>query len=851
VRIPHIYDGRNRTFFMTALDASIYRGIDVTELYTSPTAAMLKGDFSALRTAAGSPVTIYDPATTVVNSDNGISRTAFPGNIIPQSRITPFAQAIIALIPPPNLPGTTNNFSGPGSGGSDAGGCAIENNYMFVAKFDHHFTDKQSISFDTTYTFQPSQCDNGNPYTGTALSNGSPPIQNFSSHEFRLSYAYAISPHIVNIAELGYNRFLNPGNTFSAGQNWPSKLGISGLNGSNGSMPEISFSSDGYPVLSADFDMRDVEATKIIGDSVAVSKGRHTLKVGFEFHSQRHTKRNNNNGIGEFYFNALETGLNAATGTGNSFASLLLGAADQEKAGSPIEFGSQLPYYAWFVQDDFKVSPRLTVNAGLRYDLELPPFEDHNESSEFNLATPNPGAGNLPGAYIFAGSGPGRTGSRTLINAYHGGIGPRLGLAYELTPNTVVKGGYGISYATTELLITNDGWSTSATFTTPNNGNTPLYLGDGIPPFPQPPNITPTFGNGNTVTTYSADADHLPTVQNWRFGIQQQLPGKIVVDAAYVGTHGSHLALSGLSNPNQVGAQYLGLGSTLTASIDSQAAQNAGIKSPYPGFSGSVAQALRPYPQVQAITNYEVKLGWSTYEAFQLTAQRRYAGGFQWLMSYTNSKLLTNMQDNTDVSGVSTLQNTANLRAERAVAVFDVPQMFWTEAIYDLPIGPDKRFLSSGGVQGMLLGGWSLAPIVNIADGQPLAISQSNQMPIYNYGQRPDLVPGVPVRNDVSCGRERIFNPAAFVSPGPYAFGDAAPRLSDARNCGPVTTDLTLRKNTPLNERMTLNINAQAFNLFNHPVWGNANSVFGNSNFGTISTTGPGRFIQLGAKLYF
>ena len=774
VRIPHIYDGRNRTFFMTALDASIYRGIDVTQLYTSPTAAMLSGNFSGLQTATGQPVTIYDPATTVVNPSGSVSRTAFPGNVIPQARITPFAQAILALMPPPNLPGTVNNFSGPATGGSDAGGCEIENNYMFVAKGDHHFTDKQSISFDTTYTFEPSQCDNGNPYTGTALSNGSPPIQNFSSHEFRLSYTYVISPNIVNVAEIAYNRFLNPGNTFSAGQNWPSKLGISGMNGSNGSMPEMSFSTDGYPVLSAGFAMRDVEATKIVGDSIAVAKGRNNLKFGFEYHSQRHTKRNNNNGIGEFFFSSHETGLNAATGTGNSFASLLLGATDQEKVGSPVEFGSQLPYLAWFAQDDVKVSSKLTLNVGLRYEMELPPVEDHNESSEFNFTTPNPGAGNLPGAYIFAGSGAGRTGGRTFMNTYYGGIGPRFGLAYELAPSTVIRGGYGISYATTEFLITNDGWSTSATFTTPDNGNTPLYLANGIPTsWPQPPDITPTFGNGNAVTTYSADADHLPTVQNWRFGIQQQLPGKIVVEAAYVGTHGSHLALSGLSNPNQISAQYLGLGSTLTSSITSQAAKNAGIESPYSGFTGSVAQALRPYPQVQAITNYEVKLGWSTYESFQLTAQRRYAAGFQWLMSYTISKLLTNMQDNTDVSAVSTLQNTADLRAERAIAVFDVPQMFWTEAIYDLPIGPNKRFLNGGGVEGKVVGGWSLAPIVNIASGQPLSISQSNQMPIFNYGQRPNLVPGVDVRNNVGCGTQRIFNPAAFVSPGPYAFGDA------------------------------------------------------------------------------
>jgi len=843
VYIPFLYDGRDRTFFMISGDGSIFRGTSNVRLYTSPTADFLKGDFSQLKTAAGQQRLIYDPATTQPDG----KRTPFPNNIIPASRISSIAQKVAALIPPPNLPGTDTNFSG------REGAATLDNTFLSM-KGDHRFNSKHSIMFSYNYTQLP-RVTIANPYEGTPLLTGL--NQNIGSRGARLAYDFVISPTILNHWSLGYNRFVNGSASFTAGENWPQKLGLTGVGG-DGSMPVFSFSSDNYPKMGLERWDSDVEANLMMRNTTAIMRGKHSIKFGFEMRNQQWKPRRWRNQGGWFTFSYKETGLNASSSTGNSFASFLLGYVDSANISTPQHVRSDRPYYAWFVQDDIKLTPKLTVNAGFRYDLDLAPREQYDRASTFDLNTPNPGAGNLPGALIFAGTGTGLSGQRTFEDIYYGALGPRLGLAYQIRGATVVRAGYGIMYSTHNLFNTHLGFSTTQNFISPDNGNNPAFkLDSGMPTgWPKPPFTDPTFGNNNAVgATIRNDSARMPMTQIWRLDFQHELPGGTVLELGYSGTRGTHLDAS-LRNVNQVDAKYLSLGSVLTSNVTSAAAQAAGIKVPYPGFKGTVAQALRPYPQVLTISTQADKLGSSSYHSVQIKLQKRFAAGLQFLVSYTISKNMTNAGGGMQGVGSTSIQDGGNRRAEWGVAAFDTPQNFWVSSTYNLPFGRGRRFVNRGGLIDALIGGWNLSLVLNYQSGLPLEVTQSNALPIFNSTQRPDRVSGISARNDIGYGDfdpavNRLFNPAAFQLAKPYAFGNAAPRLSDARGFGVRKEDLALRKNFTIFKETRFEMNLQSFNLFNRPYWGSGNTNVSSSDFGKVTSAGPGRFVQIGLKLYF
>lgn len=854
VRIPFLYNGKDRTFFHVSSDNSFFRGASNVIVYTSPSAEFLRGDFSTLRTNTGAQRLIYDPATNAPTATGGVTRTPFAGNVIPLARQSRITRQVADMYPAPNRPGNDTNFVG-------FGGAVDLNNYYYVHKIDHRFNDRHSISGSYNYTFVPRDT-HDNPYAGTVLLNGL--VQDFSSRNFRATYDAVITPATLNHWQVGYNRFLNPVRTYSykltPEVNWVERLGIRGAGNGDGSLPVFGFSSDSYPQVASprwDFDVQD---NIMMSNTTTFIRNRHTIKVGWEGRLQEHNTRQLRNQNGTFNFSFLETALpGGAAQSGNSFASFLLGYVDSASISFPLRVGSLRPYYAWFVQDDFKVSPRLTLNLGLRYDLELAPYELADRASNFDLNTPNPGAGGRVGAMVFAGKGPGRIGKRSFEDVYYGGWGPRVGLAYRVTQRTVVRSSYGIMYSLNRILNDYLGFGDAQAFVSPDNGNTPAFrIEQGLPTdYPRPPFISPTVGNNNNVSlTIPAESARNPRTQVWRLDIQRELAGGVVAEVAYVGTRGTHINDASLRNFNQVDSRYLSLGSVLTANINSDAARAAGIAAPYPGFTGAVRQALRPYPQVLTITSREDKLGASTYHAFEAKLQKRFSGGLQYLVSYTNSKLITDVNDAFQGVTESILQDAANRRAERAVGAFDTPQNFWVATIYELPVGRGKRWLNQGGAANHLLGGWSLSTILNYQSGVPLRGLQNNRLSIFNSGQRPNLVAGAAARSPISYGdfdpgRDRLFNPAAFTQASATAFGDAPARLSYARGFGWRREDISLAKKFPIREDWSAEFNAQVFNLFNRNQWGRAEDNTSSSDFGKVTRAGPGRFVQFTVKLRF
>lgn len=848
VYLPKIYNGKDRSFFMFSSDNSLFRGTSQVVRYTSPTQAFLNGDFSALRTATGAARLIYDPSTNAPDGRGGIARTPFPGNVIPPARIDPTARQVASLYPLPNAGGIDANFVG-------RGGATFLNNFAWNTKIDHRFNDRHNVSASVNYTQIP-RITTSNPYEGTPLQNGL--NQNFGSRNGRLTYDFILSPRTLNHLQVGYNRYLNRVTSFSAGQDWPARLGIKGVGG-DGSLPVFTFSTDSYQQVSSVRNDANVEDNIQFRDTATLIRGRHSIKIGFESRYQRQKIRNQQNQNGTFSFSSLQTALNASNVTGNSFASFLLGFPNQGSISTPLNVGSARPYYAAFVQDDLRLNSRLTLNLGLRFDLDLPPREQYDRASIFDLATPNPGAGGRPGALLFLGEGTGRTGNRTYEATYYRAFAPRVGLAYQLNPKTVIRSGYGMSHSSHGLFNNHLGFNTTANFVSLDQGATPAFLlRDGMPTeFRRPPFIDPTFGNQNNVTTsVRSEAARMPRTHIWRLDVQRELPANTLLEVAYVGTRGTFLNAPGLRNFNQVPSRFLGLGSLLTANVNSAAAQAAGITLPYSGFTGVVRQALRPYPQVLNITSLEDKLGSSTYHAFEAKLQKRFSSGLQALVAYTFSKNLTNVSD--ALAGISSsgLQNAEDLRAEWAVAGFDTPHNFRANAAYELPFGPGKRFLTQNNALKHLVGGWTLSAITTYQSGIPLRINQNNALPLFNSAQRPNLVSGIDARSPISYGAfdpatDRLFNPAGFSQAGAFAYGNASPRLAKVRDFGVINEDIALRKNFRFGEAVRAEFGAQAFNLFNRNQWGSPTDNISSSDFGKITLAGPGRFVQLNLKLIF
>jgi hypothetical protein len=672
-----------------------------------------------------------------------------------------------------------------------------------------------------------------------------------------LSHDWVITPGTLNHWQFGFNRFVNGSASYSKGENWPEKLGLKGVGG-DGSMPVFQFSSDNYPKMALERWDSDVEENLMMRNNTTLIRGKHNIKLGFEARHQWWKPRRWRNQAGSFTFSFRETALNGSSATGNSFASFLLGSVDTANISTPLHVASARPYYAGYFQDDMKLTPRLTVNVGLRYDLDRPPFEQYDRASTFDLSAPNPAAGNRPGALVFLGTGPGRYGSRTFEDTYYKAINPRLGLAYQLRRATVLRMGYGISHSSHLLLNDHMGFSTTQNFDSLDQGNTPAFLLDnGVPEnWPRPPFLNPAFGNNNNVSaSIKDDSARMPMTQNWRLDIQRELPAGTVLELAYVGTRATH-QVAALRNVNQVDAQYLPLGTVLNANINSAAARDAGIALPYPGFTGTVRQALRPYPQVLSIATRQDKLGASSYHSFQTKLQKRFASGLQYLMSYTYSKLMTDIPASLEQLVGSQIQDAGNRRVEWAIAPFDTPHNFWFSAIYELPFGTGKRYFSQNKVARHLLGDWSLSTVLNYQSGLPLRISQNNRMLLFNTSQRPNRVLGQAARNDITYNDfdpaiNRLFNPSAFSEAGVNAFGNAAPRLSDARGFGIRKEDAAARKNMRFGERVKVELNIQLFNLLNRPQWGLANDNISSSDFGKLTAAGPGRFVQLGLKLLF
>jgi hypothetical protein len=823
-----------------------------------PSAAEVRGDFSGLTNALG-PVNIYDPTTTTYDpatqtytrqqfSCNGVLNVICPG------RFSSVAKQFLPYIPTNYLNNNENgqpNFLG--------GGVTDDSYNRWGVKIDDYIGSKDILHAfygESPYkVYYPTEVYKF-PFTGIGFEEPD------NALIVRISENHTFSNSLLNYFAVGYNRdnalYTSP-RTFSA-----TTLGITNI-------PNVTpaFGLGQYgPAGWSDPGQRIIENGIAASDFVSWVKGKHSLKIGGELrHYQDNTTPISSSA---FNFSGAETNDPSAppNTTGNEFASFLIGAVDSASQQYALsEITSHFWYMGSYVQDNYKFNRRLTLNLGLRYDIPWTRAIKHNIFSSFEPNVPNPGAGNIPGALVFAGYGPNHCNCTRFSNTRFNLFQPRLGFAYQVDNSTVLRGGIGIFEGSAGDVLENgsrvfsDGFNANPSFPSPNGGVTPaFYIDGGFPTFQRPPFIDPTLDNGSSISYIQPRDGTPPRVYYWNVDVQHALPGKILLDVGYVGNNSTHIS-SNLENINQLNPKYLALGDVLPQQLTPALSAQYNIPFPWPTFSGTVYQALRPFPQYYSIGQPMQTSGWAHYDSLQVKAQRQFSHGISLLLSYTYASLLTTGESQhqyLDANGGS--QNSFNYKGELSPSASVPRQVFNLAYIYSLPFGKGKKFGPHSGVGDAVLGGWRLSVIQRYQSGTPFNVDDPDPQPVnvlVHNEERPNLVPGVPIKNQW-LGRfnpysDTYLNPLAFSEPAPYTLGDA-PRTLNVRGFAWYNEDLGLGKELRFRERYSFTLEGHAFNALNRVVFGSLDT-YGpgtNSDFGHINGQGnTPRVLQVSGTLKF
>lgn len=840
--LPKIYNGKDRTFWFFSFDQYYIRGGQLAGLNTLATAKMLTGDFSELS------VPIADPRSTTFDAQGRATRSIFPGIIIPKNQFSSVASKLIAYYPAAEMPGIVNNSIAPL-------GSPLADQRTAGFKIDQAIKSNHRLSGMFNYTDRPSE---KSPAPSRLLAVGrSTAIENYNfqivtTRLIRINYDWNVSPNLMNHMGAGFSRFRNPNFSLGYNQGWTQpdggKLGIKGLQ--YDLAPTVQF-TQGYTRLGDDIASDNYFTTLALLDTLTWIKKKHTVKMGFEVQAHRDNFRNFGNGGGSFNFSHFETQVPGVSNSGNPFASFLLGAVDSGSAYFRDSLpGSRYKYYGWFIDDTYKATPKLTLNYGLRYEIQQPTSDVLGRLSYMDPTLANPGAGNLPGAYVFGGTGAGRQGWKQFFDTHYKNFAPRIGFAYQVTKNTVLRSGYGIFYL--EYIDGNvgrpqNGFSITPSFGSADNGLTPgFYWDSGFPQnFSRPPTISPTALNGQGAAVVERSTGGIiPYSQQWNVTLEHQFTNQLMMSGAYVANASSHLYDS--MNRNQVNPSYYKLGTALLgSSITSPAAQNAGFKEPFPGFvqlfgsRATVAQALRTFPQYQGVSTVASPYATSSYHSFQYKLDKRMSKGFSNTVAYTFSKFLSDGAGRSDTHGGVIRQN--YFQREKSLYASDQTHILAFSFNYVVPF--KHRWM----------GGWSTSGIGSYSSGYPLAISTSNiNSLIFNGGLRPNLT-GSAIRNPgfSDPNRDVFLNREAFSNPAPLTFGNAPVFLS-VRQPAFITESFGVFKDTVIVERLKLQFRTEISNPFNRVVLGGPSTDFSAGNFGRISSQGNSpRVIQFGLKLIF
>ena len=876
---------KNRLFFFTNYDGFRYTQQTQGSLASIPTLDQRKGNFSAL------PVAIFDPATTSCPAGGVCTRTPFPGNIIPSDRISSISQNLQSFLPPTANSSLQNNFLTSNPIGY--------NNDSTTNKIDFSADEKDTFNFLLSHGHRSQS----SPYRGDSL-----PLPYANTRlvdeipwTAQAKWTRVLTPTIVNQLSYGFSRLNVPIINATIDGDYATKAGLGPLPAGEAAsaFPEISFAGPNAPGNWRGTDSRafiDVSNTFTLQDNVQWTRGKHSLTLGAQMQwLQVNEKQRAYGSLASWAFSNVQTAGFSPTGavqasTGNPYASFLLGTLNQANIiqDSAIATGGRFKNFAWWIQDTYKVTPRLTVNIGLRHDIWTPYKEVVNRQSYFDPNLPNPAANGYPGALGFYGNVQNGCNCSSTIDTYLRNFGPRIGIAFSLNDKTVIRAGYSIMYTHrgavggrgggrygTDMV----GYSANAVINGPNDGFSPAFDWDnGVPAYQQPPVFDPSYGTGYNGTgnvpaglTYGDPkiGGRPPRYQNWNFAIERSILSDLTLGAAYIGSNGHFLGGGGRGIwSDQIDPRFLALGSLLQQTVTPAVIARAnaiipGIRLPYASFSGgSLSQMLRPWPQYSNVTDVWGDVGNSNYNSLQVYANKRLSHGLAFNFNYTLAKAFDDTASNVIAAqsfGTGTAYNWGNMKAVSQLPRHTLNLL----TTYELPFGAGRPFANSGGVVSRIVGNWQVSGIVTYRSGMPIGtIGAACNLPnagscfaSYANGFNGDVrINGNWGDGNLTGANTTAFlDKAAFVSPASFTYGNT-PRTSvyGIENPGTRNLDVNVRRDFAIREQVKLTMQLDAFNVFNLVNFSAPSTNITSANFGKITgQSNTPRVFQISARIRF
>ena len=814
---------KDRTFFFIDYQGQRQR-IGRTVTSNVPTLAERSGVFRQ---------SIYDPSTTVGNT-----RQPFPNNTIPGNAMDPVARALLERYPLPTNSATANNYTRTAN--------EIDDQDQGDVRLDHKFATGRDQAFGRLTFFRG----HAEPVTPFPDGSGTIPAgsvavgpQDTDAWSFASNYQHTFSTNVLNELRIGDTRRSVQRRAVTVSSAAGAALGLPGIP-STGTFPNTlpTFAPSGYQQIGSPANTASDFSTSVteIADAVTWLKGRHTVKTGLDWRWERLDVIQPPWPTGSFAFTTVGSDLPGVANTGNAFASFLLGQVQTFNIDlQQTNIQERARFQEYFLQDDWKVSERLTINAGLRYTLNFPSTEINGQTAVFNVQTKR---------LEYPGAQPVRPLKKD-------NFGPRLGAVYRLTDRTILSSGYGkiwieMAGITTPFTTPNFPFLQDVTQRTLDNITPAFVLKNG--PTVAPVGATPDAGLGQGVFTVDG-ALGSGYAQQWNASVQRELTTNTVVEVSYLGSKITNIGIPD-SNINQLTEEQLKLGPDLLTRVANPffgiVPRSSSIGDP----TITRAQLMKPFPDYTAVSYYRNNVGTTNYQGLSFSIRQRMSRGLTYSAAYTRSKLTdiaSSVFDASILTGPLTnaaVADSHNLERDRDYSTGDIPHYFGASVVWDLPAGRG-RANTPGGILGALVNDWSVASVMTLQSGVPIAITQSNSLGYAGFTtQRPNLV-GDPTLPAGERTPARWFNTSAFALANQFTIGSAS--RNPVRGPSYRDIDLAVMRRVGFGGERAVELRLEVFNLLNTTNFGAPAAQFGPASFGTITTALDPRVVQLAAKFWF